>query len=146
MRRLTTLDKDMIIQSFHDADPGTKSKTIECLAKTLDVDEDTIKAVIRDDIARKEELKAKRQKKAREKAKEKAKETAAAEPVDDTKVYEPVRAVDNRIALPTELPEYIRDILFDKFKELEEELDTLEKRISDTKNKYKLLKKYLFDS
>lgn len=76
----------------------------------------------------------------------KTKEKPKEEP-DDVKIYEPVHSdPEPHDALPTQLPEFIKDILFDKYSELETEVDHLEKRLNETQQKYGLLKKYLFES
>ena len=134
MRKLTYLDKEMILQSYKDAAPTSRKKTIDALAKTCDVDVETIELVIKED-----KLKKKRVSDAK-KTKEKPKE-------DDVKIYEPVHSdPEPHDVLPTQLPEFIKDILFERYTELETEVDHLEKRLHETQQKYGLLKKYLFGS
>lgn len=144
MRKLSTLDKGMILQTYRDADPGKKRQTIEALASTCDVDVETICEVIKQDKLDK----AARKEKERKKPGPKPRDPKTADPdPDDVKIYEPVRSeLPHPQAMPTELPEYIRDILFERFKELETELGDLESKLADTKSKYGLLKKYLFES
>lgn len=144
MRKLSTLDKGMILQTYRDADPGKKRQTIEALASTCDVDVETICEVIKQDKLDK----AARKEKERKKPGPKPRDPKTADPdPDDVKIYEPVRSeLPHPQAMPTELPEYIRDILFERFKELETELGDLESKLADTKSKYVLLKKYLFES
>lgn len=144
MRKLSTLDKGMILQTYRDADPGKKRQTIEALASTCDVDVETICEVIKQDKLDK----AAKKEKERKRPGPKPRDPKPADPdPDDVKIYEPVRSeLPHPQAMPTELPEYIRDILFERFKELETELDGLEKRLDETKSKYGLLKKYLFES
>ena len=145
MRKLTPLDKGMILQTYRDADPGMKRQTIEALAKTCDVDVDTIAEVIKQDKLDRAAKKEKERKKPGPKPKNP--KPADPDPADDVKIYEPVRSdPPHQQALPTELPEYIRDILFERFKDLETQLGDLESKLADTKAKYGLLKKYLFDS
>lgn len=143
MRKLSTLDKGMILQTYRDAAPGAKQKTIEALAGTCDVDVETICEVIKQDKLER----AARKEKERQKPGPKPKDPKPAAPdQEDVKIYEPVRSdTPHQQTLPTELPDYIRDILFERFKELETELDQLEKKLGDTKSKYGLLKKYLFE-
>lgn len=144
MRKLSTLDKGMILQTYRDADPGKKRQTIEALASTCDVDVETICEVIKQDKLDKAAKKEKERKKPGPKPRDP--KTADPDP-DDVKIYEPVRSeLPHPQAMPTELPEYIRDILFERFKELETELGDLESKLADTKSKYGLLKKYLFES
>lgn len=144
MRELSTLDKGMILQTYRDADPSKKRQTIEALASTCDVDVETICEVIKQDKLDK----AAKKEKERKRPGPKPRDPKPADPdQDDVKIYEPVRSEQpHPQAMPTELPEYIRDILFERFKELETELDGLEKRLAETKSKYGLLKKYLFES
>lgn len=144
MRKLSTLDKGMILQTYRDADPGKKRQTIEALASTCDVDVETICEVIKQDKLDK----AAKKEKERKKPGPKPRDPKPADPdPDDVKIYEPVRSeLPHPQAMPTELPEYIRDILFERFKELETELGDLESKLTDTKSKYGLLKKYLFES
>lgn len=142
MRKLSTLDKGMILQTYRDADPGKKRQTIEALASTCDVDVETICEVIKQDKLDK----AAKKEKERKRPGPKPRDPKPADP-DDVKIYEPVRSeLPHPQAMPTELPEYIRDILFERFKELETELGDLESKLADTKSKYGLLKKYLFES
>lgn len=141
MRKLSTLDKGMILQTYRDADPGKKRQTIEALASTCDVDVETICEVIKQDKLDKAAKKEKERKKPGPKPRDP--KPAAPDP-EDVKIYEPVRSPHQQ-ALPTELPDYIRDILFERFKELETELGDLESKLADTKSKYGLLKKYLFE-
>lgn len=134
----------MILQTYRDADPGKKRQTIEALASTCDVDVETICEVIKQDKLDKAAKKEKERKKPGPKPRDP--KTADPDP-DDVKIYEPVRSeLPHPQAMPTELPEYIRDILFERFKELETELGDLESKLADTKSKYGLLKKYLFES
>jgi hypothetical protein len=144
MRKLSTLDKGMILQTYRDADPSKKRQTIEALASTCDVDVETICEVIKQDKLDK----AAKKEKERKRPGPKPRDPKPADPdPDDVKIYEPVRSeLPHPQVMPTELPEYIRDILFERFKELETELDGLEKRLAETKSKYGLLKKYLFES
>lgn len=143
MRKLSELDKGMILQTYRDAAPGTKSQTINALAKTCDVDVETICKVIEQDKLDRAARKEKEKKKPGPKPKDPV--PACPDP-DDVKIYEPARSdPQHQQARPTELPDYIRDILFERFKELETELDHLEKKLGDTKSKYGLLKKYLFE-
>lgn len=144
MRKLSTLDKGMILQTYRDADPSKKRQTIEALASTCDVDVETICEVIKQDKLDK----AAKKEKERKRPGPKPRDPKPADPdPDDVKIYEPARSeLPQQQALPTELPEYIRDILFERFKELETELGALESKLADTKSKYGLLKKYLFES
>lgn len=144
MRKLSTLDKGMILQTYRDADPSKKRQTIEALASTCDVDVETICEVIKQDKLEK----AAKKEKERKKPGPKPRDPKPADPEpDDVKIYEPARSeLPHPQAMPTELPEYIRDILFERFKELETELGDLESKLTDTKSKYGLLKKYLFES
>lgn len=143
MRKLSTLDKGMILQTYRDADPGKKRQTIEALANTCDVDVETICEVIKQDKLDKAAKKEKERKKPGPKPKD---PKPAAPDQEDVKIYEPVRSDPlPQQAMPTELPDYIRDILFERFKELETELGDLESKLADTKSKYGLLKKYLFE-
>ncbi len=143
MRKLSTLDKGMILQTYRDAAPGAKQKTIEALAGTCDVDVGTICEVIKQDKLER----AARREKEKKKPGPKPRDPKPAGPdPDDVKIYEPVRSgPTQQQALPTELPDYIRDILFERFKELETELGDLESKLADIKSKYGLLKKYLFE-
>lgn len=130
MRKLSTLDKGMILQTYRDADPGKKRETIEALASTCDVDVETICEVIKQDKLDKAAKKEKERKR----------------PGPKPRDPKPVRSdPKQQQALPTELPDYIRDILFERFKELETELGDLESKLADTRSKYGLLKKYLFE-
>lgn len=141
MRKLSELDKGMILQTYRDAAPGSKTKTINALAKTCDVDAETICKVIEQDKLDR----AARKEKEKKKPGPKPRDPKPADP-DDVKIYEPVRSdPPHQQAMPTELPDYIRDILFERFKELETELGDLESKLADTKSKYGLLKKYLFE-
>lgn len=144
MRKLSTLDKGMILQTYRDADPGKKRQTIEALASTCDVDVETICEVIKQDKLDKAARKEKEKKRPGPKPRDP--KPADPDPAEDVKIYEPVRSdPTQQQAMPTELPEYIRDILFERFKELETELGDLESKLADTKSKYGLLKKYLFE-
>ena len=145
MRKLSELDKGMILQTFRDADSSKKSQTIEALAKTCDVDVETICEVIKQDKIERAARKEKERRKLGPKPR--AAKPAAPDPVDDVKIYEPARSEQpHQQALPTELPDFIKDILFERFKELESQLGDLECKLADTRSKYGLLKKYLFDS
>ena len=46
---------------------------------------------------------------------------------------------------PLPMPEYVQDILFEKFGELERELDDLQAKLKKTEEHYEALKKYLFN-
>ena len=143
MRKLSELDKGMILQTFRDADSSKKSQTIEALAKTCDVDVETICEVIKQDKIER----AARKEKERRKPGPKPKDPKPKDPDEDVKIYEPARSEQpHQQALPTELPDFIKDILFERFKELESQLGDLECKLADTRSKYGLLKKYLFDS
>ena len=145
MRKLSELDKGMILQTFRDADASKKSQTIEALAKTCDVDVETICEVIKQDKLEKAARKEKERKKPGPKPRDP--KPADPDPADDVKIYEPARSEQaHQQALPTELPDFIKDILFERFKELESQLGALESKLADTRSKYRLLKKYLFDS
>ena len=141
MRKLSELDKGMILQTYRDTPPNKKRQTIKALAGTCDVDVETICEVINQDKLER----AARKEKEKKKPGPKPRDPKPAAP-DDVKIYEPVRSdPPHQQAMPTELPDYIRDILFERFKELETELGDLESKLADTKSKYGLLKKYLFE-
>lgn len=162
MRELSKMDKDMILQTYRDAD--NKKKAIDALAKVCDVDAETIKKVLRDKGA----LQTRQPKKMPDDWHEvKApviQEISGPEdgfevmdldnlPVctifadqaeDDTKLYETKHKKDPAKAAGP-LPDYIQSVLFFKLLELEKEIDHMEDQLTLARQRHQQLREFLFN-
>lgn len=151
MRELSKMDKDMILQTYRDAD--NKKKAIDALAKVCDVDAETIKKVLRDKGA----LQTRQPKVMHDLPEEKVEELKqiiddnplidldVEDPLeDDTKLYETKHKKDPAKAAGP-LPDYIQSVLFFKLLELEKEIEHMEKQTALARQRHQQLKEFLFN-
>lgn len=151
MRELSKMDKDMILQTYRDAD--NKKKSINALAKVCDVDAETIKKVLRDKGA----LQTSQSKVVIDLPEEKVEELKqiiddnplidldVEDPLeDDTKLYE-TKHKKNPAKAAGPLPDYIQSVLFFKLLELEKEIEHMEKQTALARQRHQQLKEFLFN-
>lgn len=151
MRELSKMDKDMILQTYRDAD--NKKKSIDALAKVCDVDAETIKKVLRDKGA----LQTSQSKVVIDLPEEKVEELKqiiddnplidldVEDPFeDDTKLYETKHKKDPAKAAGP-LPDYIQSVLFFKLLELEKEIEHMEKQTALARQRHQQLREFLFN-
>ena len=151
MRELSKMDKDMILQTYRDAD--NKKKSINALAKVCDVDAETIKKVLRDKGA----LQTSQSKVVHDLPEEKVEELKqiiddnplidldVEDPLeDDTKLYE-TKHKKNPAKAAGPLPDYIQSVLFFKLLELEKEIEHMEKQTALARQRHQQLKEFLFN-
>ena len=154
MRELSMMDKDMILQTYHDAD--NKRKAINALAKVCDVDAETIKKVLREKGALTKKAAAPIKEQIEEVKDEviKAAEDCGLIDLDEAldefiadqaghDTYEPKQAKDPAKAAGP-LPDYIQSVLFFKLLELEKEIEHMEKQTALARQRHEQLREFLF--
>lgn len=143
-------DIDVILESFEMA--PKKPEAVTSLAKLFHCDRDEIKKVLNDNGI---EYPAKH--KYVKKPKEKAVEAAAVEKTAESKTVEPAAAApakedpfkvakDLRGEPTLPMPDLVRDFLFCKIQDMEEDIDRTERRLEHMKAEYKIFKDWLFGS
>jgi hypothetical protein len=148
-------DIDVILESFEMA--PKKPEAVTSLAKLFHCDRDEIKKVLNDNGI---EYPAKHKyvKKPKEKAVEAAAvETAAVEKTAESKTAEPAAAApakedpfkvakDLRGEPTLPMPDIVRNFLFYKIQNMEEDIGRAEKGLENMKAEYKIFKDWLFSS
>lgn len=142
-------DIDVILESFEMA--PKKPEAVTSLAKLFHCDRDEIKKVLNDNgieyPAKSKHLK-KTKKKAQEKVAEPAAEPKTAEPAAAAPVKEdPFKeAKDLRGDPMLPMPDLVRDFLFSKVQDMEEDIGRTERCVEHMKAEYKIFKDWLFSS
>lgn len=150
MRELSKMDKEMILQTYNDAD--NKRKAINALAKVCDVDAETIRAVIKDQRAAAAPKEIRIKEPANMEELVETIDMAAKDVIyldldkteDGTKLYETKHKKDPAKAAGP-LPDYIQSVLFFKLLELEKEIDHMEDQLKLARQRHQQLREFLFN-
>lgn len=138
-------DIDVILESFEMA--PKKPEAVTSLAKLFHCDRDEIKKVLNDNGI---EYPAKHKyvKKAQEKVAEPAAEPKTAEPAAAAPAKEdPFKEAKDLRGEPTlPMPDLVRDFLFSKIQDMEEDIGRTERCVEHMKAEYKIFKDWLFSS
>lgn len=143
-------DIDVILESFEMA--PKKPEAVTSLAKLFHCDRDEIKKVLNDNG-----IEYPKRSKYAKKPKKKAVEAAAVEKTAESKTAEPAAAApakedpfkvakDLRGEPTLPMPDIVRDFLFYKIQNMEEDIGRAEKGLENMKAEYKIFKDWLFSS
>ena len=143
-------DIDVILESFEMA--PKKPEAVTSLAKLFHCDRDEIKKVLNDNG-----IEYPKRSKYVKKPKKKAVEAAAVEKTAESKTVEPAAAApakedpfkvakDLRGEPTLPMPDIVRDFLFYKIQNMEEDIGRAEKGLENMKAEYKIFKDWLFSS
>lgn len=131
---MRTTDVELILQTYDEA--INKRKAILSLSKLLSADPDEIIEKLQQNGR---EIALDQPKKKPTKGTE-----TKAEELKKVITENPLQSVEPQAAgLP--MPEYVRDILFEKFSDLERELGELQEKLKKTEDHYNVLRGYLFN-
>lgn len=144
---MRTTDVELILEAYDEAD--NKRKAIMSLAKLIGVTPEEVIEKLKEN-GRKIDFtrKAKPKKKAEDPGLLKTEESGAlkTEPTDKL----PLKTEEQEAADPEQkalnIPEYVQDVLFEKFGQLERKLGELQQEYNETEQKYLVLKRYLFNN